>query len=106
MMNSIKLFPLAVFLLLFISGCLSYFSPHGGAWVHTKYQPKKILISYEAEGVFPAGVRYFLVQTESGEAIFEQEETGDQRGSGCLFQTHWRDNQGDIFCAWYDGGTA
>ncbi len=57
------------------------------------YQMPPVVVTYQAEGMVPMGVQYFLVTTPKGEAIFER--SGD--GSGTLFQTHWQDEQGDHF---------
>jgi hypothetical protein len=83
-----------VFLLLAI-GCASAFMK-GGSLVGAGYQPPKVLVSYRTEGTAPAGVKYLLVRTETGEAIFEKSPDG----SGALMQTYWRDDKGDHYAGW------
>ena len=68
----------------------------GGALVGAGYQPKKILITYKAEGTVPPNIVYQLVETDRGEAIFEKSPDG----SGTLFLLHWKDDDGDHFGDW------
>ena len=77
------------------TGCASMFMK-GGSLVKEGYQPKKIVVSYKAVGTVPTGVEYQLVETEKGTAIFERSPDG----SGVLFETHWKDGQGDHFAGW------
>jgi hypothetical protein len=81
-------------ILLLAFGCAS--AMKGGSLVKAGYQPKKLLISYRAEGIVPQGVRYLLIDTGRGEAIFERSPDG----SGALMQTHWRDDKGDHYAGW------
>ncbi len=76
-------------------GCASMFM-QGGSLVKEGYQPKKVVVAYKAVGTVPAGVEYQLVETEKGPAIFERSADG----SGTLFETHWKDDQGDHFAGW------
>ena len=87
-------YPVIICLFLVV-GCASMFIG-GGALVPAGYKPQSVLVTYRAEGTVPAGVRYMLVQTEKGSAIFERSPDG----SGTLFQTIWRDEQGDHFAGW------
>ena len=82
-------------ILLLALGCASAFMK-GGSLVRAGYQPKKVIVSYRAEGTVPQGVKYLLVDTGTGEAIFERSPDG----SGALFQTHWRDEKGNHFAGW------
>jgi len=82
-------------ILFFILGCASAFMK-GGSLVKAGYQTKKVIVSYRAEGVVPQGVKYLLIETETGQAIFEKSPDG----SGALFQTRWRDDKGDHFAGW------
>jgi hypothetical protein len=68
----------------------------GGDLAPVGYTPKKVLVTYTAEGTVPQGVEYMLVETEKGPAVFER--SGD--GSGALFLTRWQDNEGDHFAGW------
>jgi hypothetical protein len=68
----------------------------GGSLVSANYKPQKILVTYGTEGTVPPGVTYLLIETDRGMAIFER----SQDGSGTLFHTHWRDQQGDHFAGW------
>ena len=68
----------------------------GGSLVKAGYQAKKVIVSYRAEGIVPQGVKYLLIETETGQAIFEKSPDG----SGALFQTRWRDDKGDHFAGW------
>lgn len=85
----------SILIALLILGCASMFMK-GGTLVPKDYKIQKIIVSYRAEGIVPTGVKYFLIETEKGLAIFEQ--SGD--GSGALFETHWIDDQGDHFAGW------
>jgi len=78
-----------------IAACASMFMK-GGDLVDERYQPKKILVTYSAEGNVPAGVQYFLIETDKGPAIFER----SQNGSGALFLTRWQDKDGDHYAGW------
>lgn len=80
---------------LLLAACASMFMK-GGALVKSNYKPNKILVSYRAEGPAPAGVEYQLIETADGPAIFERSPDG----SGALFLTRWRDNDGDHFAGW------
>ncbi len=82
-------------ILLFILGCAPTLMK-GGSLVKAGYQAKEVIVSYRAEGIVPPGVKYLLIETGSGQAIFEK--TAD--GSGALFETRWRDDKGDHFAAW------
>jgi hypothetical protein len=82
-------------ILFFILGCASAFMK-GGSLVKAGYQTKKVIVSYRAEGIVPQGVKYLLIETETGQAIFEKSPDG----SGALFQTRWRDDKGDHFAGW------
>jgi hypothetical protein len=88
-------FHLVIICLFLVSGCASMFIA-GGSLVPAGYKPQNILVTYRAEGTVPAGVRYLLVQTEKGPGILERSPDG----SGTLFQTTWRDDQGDHFAGW------
>ena len=79
----------------FLSSCASAFMK-GGALVSSGYQPKKVLITYKAEGTLPPNVVYQLVDTERGEAIFEKSPDG----SGVLFLLRWKSDEGDHFGGW------
>ena len=81
--------------LLLAVGCASMFIS-GGSLVPAGFKPQNILITYRAEGTVPPGVGYQLVQTEKGTAILERSPDG----SGTLFQTSWRDEQGEHFAGW------
>ena len=80
--------------LLLATGCASWFM-NGGALVDEDYYPY-VIVNYDAEGTVPVGVKYFLVGTEDGEAIFER----SLDGSGALFLNHWEDEEGDHFAGW------
>jgi len=69
----------------------------GGALAPKNYKPVKELVAYRTEGTVPAGVQYFLVETDEGPAIFER---SDADGSGALFLNHWKDDQGVHFAGW------
>jgi hypothetical protein len=79
-----------------ITGCASMFMK-GGALAPKNYKPVKEIVAYRAEGTVPAGVQYFLVETDKGPAIFER---SDADGSGALFLTRWKDDQGIHFAGW------
>lgn len=79
-----------------LNGCASMFMK-GGALAPKGYKPQKEIVAYSAEGTVPTGVKYFLVGTDKGEAIFER---SDADGSGALFLTRWTDDQGDHFAGW------
>jgi hypothetical protein len=78
-----------------LTGCASMFMK-GGSLVEKGYQPKRVVVVYKAVGTVPVGVEYQLVETEKGTAIFERSIDG----SGTLFETHWKDAQGDHFVGW------
>jgi hypothetical protein len=93
-----------IFLLTMIltSGCAKMLNPMmmGGTLVHPEYKPPKILVSYRADGELSPDIKYYLVETEKGEAIFEEVKNG----TSALFTTHWRDDRGDHFTSWVAGG--
>jgi len=78
-----------------LAGCASMFMK-GGSLVKEGYKPKKVIVVYKAVGTVPAGVEYQLVETEKGTAIFERSIDG----SGTLFETRWKDEQGEHFAGW------
>ena len=78
-----------------MTGCASMFM-NGGSFVESGYKAQKVIAVYRTEGIVPPGVQYSLVQTKNGQAIFEK----GSDGSGTLFQTHWKDSQGDHFAGW------
>src|SRR5207245_514804 len=80
-------------------GCAT--QPSGGHLVKKDYRPA-VIVEYQAEGEFPPAVRYFLVRTPSGPAFLEREADG----SGTLFDSHWRDPDGDHFAVWVNGASA
>ncbi|HTF99506.1 MAG TPA: hypothetical protein VK654_02835 [Nitrospirota bacterium] len=82
----------AVFL---VSGCASMFMK-GGTLVKDGYKPKRVVVAYKAVGTVPPNVEYQLVETDKGMAIFERSADG----SGTLFETHWKDEQGDHYAGW------
>ncbi len=82
-----------------IAACAT--GPSGGILVKQHYRPE-VLVAYGAEGAVPSGVQYFLVRFGNGLAFFER----DADGSGTLFQNTWRDEAGDHFAVWANGGTA
>ena len=86
---------LSVILVFIAFGCASAFMK-GGSLVKAGYQAKKVIVSYRAEGIVPPEVKYLLVDTENGEAMFEKSKDG----SGTLFLTRWHDAQGDHFAGW------
>jgi hypothetical protein len=77
------------------TGCASAFMK-GGSLVREGYQPKKVVVAYKAVGTVPPNVEYQFVETEKGMAIFERSSDG----SGTLFETHWKDQQGDHYAGW------
>ena len=89
-----KVFILFV-IVFFALGCASAFMK-GGSLVRAGYQAKKVIVSYRAEGIVPQGVKYLLIETGTGQAIFEKSADG----SGALFETRWRDDKGDHFAGW------
>lgn len=78
-----------------VTGCASAFMK-GGTLVKEGYQPKRVIVAYKAVGTVPPNVEYQLVETEKGTAMFERSNDG----SGTLFETHWKDGQGDHFAGW------
>ena len=88
--------------IIFITGCATILNPMlmGGSIVNTEYQPKKILVSYHADGDVPKNAKYYLVETEQGEAILEKIDNG----TSALIATHWRDELGDHFSSWVATG--
>ncbi|HUL22957.1 MAG TPA: hypothetical protein VLZ10_15985 [Thermodesulfobacteriota bacterium] len=79
----------------FVLGCASAFMK-GGSLVRAGYQAKKVIVSYRAEGIVPQGAKYLLIETGTGQAIFEKSADG----SGALFETRWHDDKGDHFAGW------
>ena len=88
----LHLFVMGLFLTV---GCASMFIS-GGTLVPAGYKPQNVLVTYRAEGTVPPGAGYLLVQTEKGPAVWERSPDG----SGTLFQTYWRDEQGEHFAGW------
>ncbi len=88
----------------FFMGCASTLSLviQGGTAVEEDYQPVEILVSYRADGVVPENAKYFLVETDTGLAIWEKIE-GEM---GALIQAYRRTNQGEHFSAWSPGQPA
>lgn len=83
-------------LLLGLVGCASM-AIHGGSLVSKRDSSvSEVLITYRAEGTIPEGITYQLVRTENGLAVFEKSPDG----SGALYETHWKDSDGDHFAAW------
>jgi hypothetical protein len=75
----------------------------GGVLVDLSYQPKKILVSYRAEGRIPEGTKYFLVQTENGEeAVWERVEGS----KGALLTAYRETDRGDHYSGWVVGQPA
>jgi len=74
----------------------------GGTLVEEDYQPVEILVSYRADGDVPENAKYFLVETDTGLAIWEKIEGG----MGALMQAYRRTNQGEHFSAWAVGQPA
>jgi hypothetical protein len=87
---------IVVIFLFLASGCTASMFMKGGSLVSEGYKPQTVLVTYRAEGIVPAGVRYQLVQTEKGHAIFERSPDG----SGTLFEIVWRDDRGEHFAGW------
>lgn len=77
--------------LLLLTGCVS-----GGKLVSKDFTPQQTLVSYRAEGIFPEGTEYALVQTEQGLAMHER-VFGQ---TGALAEEHWVEADGDHFVAW------
>lgn len=72
----------------------------GGVLVDQDYQPKKILVSYRAEGEIPPKTKYFLIETKNGEqAVWEKVEDG----MGALLQAYRETDKGDHFSGWVVG---
>lgn len=94
MNNNLKiLITLLIFSIL--AGCASMFI-NGGTLVSEGYKIENVMVAYRTEGIVPERIQYFLVEIDEQQAIFERSEDG----SGVLFETHWKDSQGDHFSGW------
>ena len=78
-----------------VAGCASAFMK-GGSLVKEGYKPKRVVVAYKAVGTVPPNVEYQLVETDKGMAMYERSNDG----SGTLFETHWKDAQGDHYAGW------
>jgi hypothetical protein len=74
----------------------------GGTIVDKDYKPKNIIISYRSEGAVPENGKYFLVETDTGIAIWEKIEGKD----GGLMEAYRKTDQGEHFSAWAVGQPA
>lgn len=85
-----------------IFGCASVLSSllQGGTIVGDDYQPKRIIVSYRAEGVVPENTKYFLIETKEGEEAIWEKVT-DGRSAICT--AYRQTEQGDHFSCWVPG---
>ncbi len=70
-----------------------------GGKVVKNYTPGKIVITYVPEGSFPEGSQFFLIETEEGLAVLQQ----DRDGLGVIYKKHWTEGESDYFSAAFFG---
>jgi hypothetical protein len=74
-----------------------------GGSVVKGYVPSKILVEYEAEGIYPEGSHFYLIETESGTAFYQQ----DADGAGMIMETMWfEENTVNFSAAFFGYGPA
>jgi len=84
-----------------LSGCAKMGSAilFGGRIVE-EYVPQKILVDYEAQGEFPEGSQFYLIETESGLAFYEKDTPN---GIGMICEKFWYEDDYINFSAAYFG---
>jgi len=91
---------LGFIVLLTLAGCVKMGASMlmGGEYVEG-YIPHKILVAYEAQGVFPEGSKFYLIETRSGLAFYQQ----DLDGAGMVCEKLWYKGDSVFFSAAFFG---